>query len=363
MPDRRDPSTRKVGLAPGTLSYVGPARDFTPEATHITYGAEHIGVEKLGSREDLSDAPRFLPDRVDWLRVAGLHDVELVRRVSDWLGAHPFIQEDILNTTQRPKLEEDEEAIFITVKGFSIAEKSDQAGLLPDVLMQEQLSIFWTEQTVASFQESNNGVWDWVRKRLKRRGSRIRSAGADYLVVALLDAVVDGYFVTLSELARRIEELETRVVADQSETVLLSIFTLRREVLVMRNALAPLEDILVRLTRQEQDRFAESTLPYLRDVHDHALQVVDSLRTQHDMLSGLLDMYVSLVGLKTNQIMKVLTIIGAIFIPLTFIAGVYGMNFEYMPELGWRYGYFLVLGLMGVLGLGLVLYFARKKWF
>lgn len=213
-----------------------------------------------------------------------------------------------------------------------------------------------------TFQEGDRDVFDPVRKRIRERKGRITKSGPDYLAYTLVDAIVDHYFVVLEKIGEQIEDLEEELVAEPTTETLQIIHQIKRELVFLRKSSWPLREVLGGLQRGEPELFSESTAVYLRDVYDHTIQVIDTVETYRDMVGGMLDIYLSSISNKMNEVMKVLTIIATIFIPLTFVAGVYGMNFAYMPELGWRWGYYAVLALMVVIGLLMVIYFHRKKW-
>lgn len=342
----------KSGDAPGTARYVGPERNFTSEAVLFDYGPETL-VEAAWQGQ----SPVELPDcPAHWLKVTGIHQVELVTRIGERFGIHPLFVEDILNTDQRPKLQESDETVLIVVKVPTYDQERQR-------ISEEQLSLVWHPRWLLTFQETPGGVFDPVATRLHKDKSRLRRSGVDYLVIGLLDAVVDRYFGVLGELGEDVQELEDRLLAKPTEAILYNLYHLRREVLSMRNHLWPLQEIMTLMAREDQGgEVAPASMGFLRDVEDHTRHAVDALKTLHDMLADMLDLHMSLTGMRLNAIMKVLTLIATIFIPLTFIAGIYGMNFEYMPELAWRLGYPLVLGLMILVALGMVVYFKRRKW-
>ena len=294
-------------------------------------------------------------DSVMWLNIDGVHMPKIIEQVGKNFGVHPLVLEDIADTGQRPKIEDFEDYMYVVLKMFRFDEKENE-------IQTEQISLVLGHDFVISFQEREGDVFDPIRERLRNNKGRIRKASADYLVYALMDAVVDNYFLIMEKLGETIEEIEDRLVISPSSETVHIIHDLKRQMIVLRKSVWPLRDVISRLERSESPLIMRSTLIYLRDVYDHTVQVMDSVDTFRDMLSGMLDIYLSSVSNRMNEIMKVLTVIATIFIPLTFIAGIYGMNFSYMPELAEPWGYPAVLILMATLSIGMVIYFRRKHW-
>jgi magnesium transporter len=352
MYDAMKRRAEKQGDAPGTARYIGPERDYAPEAVVFDYGPE-VFTETAWQGQGPGDLAEGLNR---WLKVSGIHDAGLVARIGECFCIHPLFVEDILNTSQRPKLQENDEIVLIVVKVPGYDQERQR-------ISEEQLSLVWHPRWLVSFQETPGGVWEPVAARIHKEKSRLRRSGVDYLVIGLLDAVVDRYFQVLGELGEDVQELEARLLARPTEAILFNLYHLKREVLSMRNHLWPLQEILTLMAREDQGgEVAPASMGLLRDVEDHVRHAVDALKTLHDMLADMLDLHMSLTGMRLNAIMKVLTLIATIFIPLTFIAGIYGMNFEFMPELEWRLGYPLVLGLMALVAVGMLVYFRRRKW-
>ena len=268
---------------------------------------------------------------------------------------HPLVLEDILNTGQRPKLEDFDEYVFVVLKMFRYGDQVDGMGI-------EQISLILGPSFVISFQEEPGDVFDLVRGRIRESKGRIRKMGADYLAYALLDALVDSYFVVLERVGEKVEFLEEELVSDPRPETLQAIHNLKRDMLFLRKSVWPLREVVGALVRGEPSLFGESITVYLRDVYDHSIQVIDTIETFRDMVSGMLDIYLSSVSNRMNEVMKVLTIIATIFIPLTFITGLYGMNFKHMPELAWRWGYPMVWAVMLTVVVLMLFYFRRKKW-
>ncbi len=292
---------------------------------------------------------------VTWINVDGLHDNVLIDRLGQHYGLHPLVIEDVLNTHQRSKIDLYDEYLLVVLKMHTYS--ADAQGV--DV---EQVSIVLTHNAVLTFQEKEGDVFHAVRERIKHGKGRIRKAGADYLAYALMDAIVDSYFEILERFDEQIDILDDELLDEPRSDILQRIHFLKRELIVFRKSLWPLRNMLSELDRQDTALIQDSTKIYLRDLHDHTIQVIDTIEGFRDMVTGILDVYLSSVSNKMNEIMKFLTIIGTIFIPLTFIAGIYGMNFRVMPELAWKWGYFVVIFVMGIIGGGLLLYFKKRKW-
>ena len=345
-------ASHKAGMAPGALVHVGERKAEKAKITVMDYSAKKL-VERKATADE---ACRFAKNaEVTWVNVDGLHDTKLIEKIGKAYGLHPLIQEDILHTGQRPKLEDSGDSMFVAVKMLAFNEKKRKIDY-------EQVSIVFGKGFVLSFQEREGDIFDPVRKRIRNEKSRLRKLGADYLAYALLDAVVDNYFVVLEKTGERLEELEEELISEPSTETMQEIHKLKREMIMLRKSVWPLREVISAMERSETRLIDKKTFIYLRDLYDHTIQVIDTVETYRDMVSGMLDIYLSSISNRMNAVMKVLTIIATIFIPLTFIAGVYGMNFRYMPELGWEYGYFSVLGVMLAVGIVMVLFFRRKGW-
>ncbi len=343
----------KAGLPPGTLIHTGAKKTEEPKITIIDYDEEHFQEKQAKSIEEcvvFKDQPT-----VTWINIDGLHQIELMEKLGECYGLHPLVLEDILNINQRPKVEDYENYLYIVVRMLSAQDKTRQ-------IESEQVSLILGQNFVLSFQEDVGDVFDPIRERIRNGKGRIRKMGADYLAYGLLDAIVDNYFIIFEKLGERIETLEEQLVTSPAVQTLREIHALRREMIFLRKAVSPLREVIGRLERGESPLVKESTTIYLRDVYDHTIRVMDTLDTFRDMLSGMLDIYLSSVSNRLNSVMKVLTIIATVFMPLTFLAGVYGMNFKYMPELEWRWGYPFIWLVMIVIGVSMLIYFKRKKW-
>ncbi len=344
----------KKGLPPGTVTYVG--RDQTrPVALEV------IHVTPEGVRQDRLDNAEACAAFVDsqslcWINVDGLHDPECLTRLGELFRLHPLVLEDIAHTGQRPKLDELDGALFLVLKMLRYDEDERR-------IEDEQVSFVLQENTLLTFQEKGGGdVFGEARKRLLAGSGKLAKSGPDYLMYALIDAVVDNYFVVLERMGEDIEEVEEALLASPSPGELETIHGLRREALFLRRFIWPLREVVARLDKGGSPLIQDTTIVYLRDLYDHTIQVMDTVETFRDMLSGMLELYLSNVSLKLNETMKVLTMISTIFMPLSFLASLYGMNFRHMPELETQYGYFVVLGVMACTVTGMVLFFRRRGW-
>ena len=346
-------SSEKIGQSPGTAVYVGASKHEAVSVERYEYDETELQHEESVSL-DRVQIPRDSQQTL-WINVDGVHDVELVQALGAEFELHPLAVEDIAHTGQRPKVEDFEKHALLVLRMLRWSEEDNQ-------IADEQVSLAIGSSWVLSFQERKGDVFDPIRNRLQSNRGRIRKMGADYLLYALVDAIVDHYFVILETLGERIESLGESMTENSSKEALASIRHLKRELLFMRKSVWPLREVLSSLQRDGSVPIHEATAPYFRDVYDHTIQIIDTVETFRDMVSGLMDLYLSSISNRMNEVMKVLTIIATIFIPLSFVAGVYGMNFAHMPELHWRYGYFAVLGLMGLMGGGMLLYFKRRKW-
>jgi magnesium transporter len=333
--------------------HVGEERSEKVKLSVISYDEVNFQEQEVDAVEKAAAFRK--KGSVMWLNVDGVHKPEIIEQVGRSFGVHPLVLEDIADTGQRPKMEDFDDYIFITLKMFRFGKKENE-------IKTEQISLVLGNGFVVSFQEAEGDVFDPIRERLRNNKGRIRKAGADYLVYALMDAVVDNYFLIMEKLGETIEEIEDKLVINPTSETVQKIHDLKRQLIFLRKSVWPLREVISRLERSESPLILKSTFVYLRDVYDHTIQVMDSVDTFRDTLSGMLDIYLSSVSNRMNEVMKVLTVIATIFIPLTFIAGIYGMNFKDMPELGQIWGYPATLLLMLAIALVMVIFFRRKKW-
>jgi magnesium transporter len=342
----------KSGLPPGSLVYVG---DKTAERATITIVEFGEGVFREKVVASIDGCVPTDPSTVTWIDVDLVHQVDLVAGIGECFGLHPLIVEDILNTDQRPKMEDFGNYLYVVLRALTC--NGDKCGLET-----EQVSLVLGRNYVISFQEKAGAVFGKVRDRIRAGKGRIGKSGADYLAYSLLDTVVDNYFIVLESIGERIEILEDALVTSPASSTLRGIHVLKRDLIFLRRSVWPLREVLNGLQREETALVSVSTRVYLRDVYDHTIHAIDTLETFRDMISGMIDIYLSSLSNRLNEVMKVLTMIATIFIPLTFIAGVYGMNFRHMPELEWPWGYPAVLTLMASVCVFMLFYFRRKKW-
>jgi len=346
-------SSKKAGSAPGTLVFVGEKRVEKVTFTIIDYDADNLQETEIASIDEcLAYRDK---ESVTWINISGLHDVEVIEKLGEKFNLHPLLMEDIVNTEQRPKLEDYDDYLFVILKMLCSEGENH-------LIQHEQISLIVTPSVVISLQEKEGDVFDPVRQRIRKGKGRIRKGGTDYLAYALIDTVVDHYFKVFEEIGIKIEQLQEEVLANPSTEILQSIQNLKREMIFIRKSIWPLREIISGLLRSESALIKESILPYLRDVYDHTIQVIDTAETFRDMLSGMLDIYLSSISNKMNEVMKVLTIMATIFIPLTFIAGIYGMNFEFMPELKWHWSYPVLWVVLITIFIAMVFWFKRRKW-
>jgi magnesium transporter len=344
---------KKAGLPPGTLIHIGERKLKSVRITVMDYDENSFQEKQVVKIEDCFEFKKT--PTVTWINIDGLHDVEIIERIGKQYDFHPLVLEDILHTGQRPKFEDLENYIYIVLMMLRFDDESQ-------TVISEQVSLVLGPNYVISFQENIGDVFEQIRERIRNSKGKIRQMGSDYLMDSLLDAIVDGYFLIMEKLGEKIELMEDELVSDTTEKTLQLIHNMKREMVGLRKSVWPLRELISGLERSESDLIRDTTNVYLRDVYDHTIQVIDTVESFRDMVSGMLDIYLSSISNRMNAVMKVLTIIATIFIPLTFIAGVYGMNFKNMPELKWRYGYFGVWVVMVIVTGGMLFYFKKKKW-
>jgi len=344
--------SKKAGLSPGALVHVGKAYAKASRVTLTRYNSTRLVEKDIWTTDELR--AEINGQDICWINIDGLQDTKLLEEIGGLFGLHPLILEDILNTEQRPRAEDFGDYIFIVLKNIrTFAVREIQA---------DQISIILGKNFVCSFQEKESALFDSIRDRLRADKGRIRKAGADYLAHHLMDAIVDQYFVVLEDMEEKIERLEDDLVRQTTPARLEEIHQLKKELIVLRKSLWPLREAIASLQRSDSPLIDGSDLIYFKDISDHIIAIIDTIDTFRDLLAGMLDIYLSAASMKMNQVMKVLTIIATIFMPLTFLAGIYGMNFEYMPELAWPWGYFFIWGLMLTIAAAMLILFRRRKW-
>ncbi len=345
--------SKTAGLVPGALIHVGDKKGQKVKISVIDYNETNFQEKAVKETEECFSFKDTLT--VTWINVDGIADVGIIEKIGNCFQLHPLILEDIVNAGQRPKLEDFDNYIFIVLKMLYLDDKAKE-------VKAEQVSLIVGPNFVISFQEKEGDVFDPVRERIRNAKGRIRKMGSDYLAYCLLDAVVDGYYAILETIGETIEGIEGRVLVNPTPKTLQAIHNLKSDIIFLRKSVFPLREVVNRLERAESKLIKKQTAVFLRDVYDHTIQVIDVVESFRDMASSMLDIYLSSISNKMNEVMKILTMIATIFIPITFIAGVYGMNFKYMPELEWRWGYAGVWFIILVIMISMVAYFRRKKW-
>ena len=338
---------------PGTLVYVGDKRRDEGKISITVYSRDSFEKKEV---KKISDAVKLLkkPGK-KWIDVDGLHNLKMIEEVGKEFGLHPILLEDIVNSEQRPKMDDYDEHLFFVLKAIEYHPRKKD-------ISDEHIGIVLGKDFVISFQEKKPDTFETVFLNLKMNKGRLRKMGSDYLAYALMDSIVDNYFVTLEKIGERIGDLEEVLSEEPDPSVLRDIQRFKREMLFLRKQVWPLRDVFNRLVRRESPLIKKDTEIYLRDLYDHIVQIIDTTDTFNSMLSNMMDVYLSSISNKTNEVMKVLTVFTAVFIPLTFITGLYGMNFRYMPELGYEFGYYGALVAMALIALVLLGYFRKKEW-
>lgn len=344
----------KAGLPPGTLVHIG-AKKGIPRLTLMDYDASGVRESEVTAAE-LSEKIK-LARGVKWVNLQGLGDVRMIEQIGACFNLHPLVLEDIFNTEQRAKLEDYGDYLYVVLKTFGYETRGTE-----ERIYSEQISLILGKNFVLSFLEADGLQLRSVRDRLHSGKGQIGKSGADFLMYSLIDAIVDSYFVILERLDEKTEALETELIARPQPITLQAIYRLKREGVFLRRALWPLREVISSLQRGDSPLFTRNTLLYLRDVYDHTIHIIDSIESLRDLTAGMLDIYVSSVSFRISTVMKVLTVITTIFMPLTLISGIYGMNFKYLPGLDWNLGFFVVLGTMAVISVGMLLLFRWKKW-
>ncbi len=340
-------------LAPGTVTYTGKKQNLATTLDIIDYSKDYY--TRLET-EDIEEGFKYNDsEHITWINVDGLNNTVPIIKLGEHYNLHPLIQEDIVTTNQRPKIDEYEDYLFIVFKMLHYTEEGE--------FVNEHVSLVLGKNYVITFQEADGDVFDSLRDRLENSKGRIRNAGADYLMFTILDAVVDNYFSVIETLSAKIELIEDQLFEDHVEkSITQDIQDIKKEILRIRRAVVPLREVINRIEKIDSGLIDSKTQNYIRDLYDHIIQVNESVDIYREMIWGLMDMYMTTISNKMNEVMKVLTIMASIFIPLTFLAGIYGMNFEHMPELQFKYGYYYLLGVMALVFFGMIWYFNRKKW-
>lgn len=340
-----------IGKAPGELIFIGEQKVEESSIMLIDYSLEYLNETNL----DTVSKEYMKAGTVSWININGLHDMDLIRTVGDEFQLHSLTLEDILNTGQRPKMEEYDSYIFFTLKMMRYNE-------LRGIIESEQLAIILSKTFLITFQERPGDVFEPVRDRIRKQRGRIRKCGTDYLAYTLLDTLIDNYIIIIERLGEQIEEIEDILLSHPNREVLNNIYRYKRELNYMRKSIRPAREFILQLSRLDSDLIHRKTVPFVKDLLDLSTQAVEIIDTYRVMLSDQLDIYNTVVNNRLNEIMKVLTIFSAVFIPLTFIAGIYGTNFKYLPELEFRYSYFIFWGVLITIALVMLRFFRKKKW-
>jgi magnesium transporter len=349
----------KLGLSPGSYIFLGKQKQEKVEINLMVYNEESFDFNILENIDDVLSQSNT--DKVTWINIYGLHETDILKKIEEHFNIHLLIMEDILNTNQRPKIEIHDDYIFIVTKMIYFDDEKYELDI-------EQVSLILHNNHIICFQEKTGDFFNPLRERIKSSMGRIRKCETDYLAYAILDMIVDNYFLVLEKLGDEIEELDEEITSDSEPELAKKINVLKRTLIYFRKSIWPLREVINSITRDEIPYFKKKTIPFLRDLYDHIIQVIDTTESYREIVTGLLDMYMTSISNRMNEVMKVLTIIATIFIPLSFLAGVYGMNFDTrispfnMPELHYKYGYIFFWFLVILIGGGLLLFFKKKKW-
>ena len=351
MTNNINQSSEKTGMPPGSLVHIGDIHETRPRISVTHYNKSLYEQYETASIKELMQ--KMTDDSITWVNIEGLQNIEFIDAIGKEFKIHPLVLEDIVNTNQRPKFEDHGEYQYIVLKNITSKDSN---------IIFEQVSLLLLENVVFTFREHRDDLFSPINQRIKNTKNRFRKQGTDYLCYALLDTVVDQNFIVQDILDELIDATEEELLDSPDQTTLQKIHKIKRDLIYIRRNITPLRDLINAILRNESDLLNENTQIYFRDVYDHILRISETIELQRDMTFGLLDMYQNHMSNKMNEIMKVLTIFASIFIPLTFLAGIYGMNFEYMPELKWRYAYPVLWMIFIVVGIGLLIFFRKKKW-
>lgn len=344
---------QRKGLGPGSLQFVGTQKEENIRIRLIDYDSENLREETLN--DIAAGAGCLETNTVSWINVDGLHDTDLMKNIGSMFRIHPLLIEDILNTGHRPKVEESDNCLFIVLKMLRYDTEAK-------IIIAEQLSIILGANYVLTFQEQKGDVFEPVRERIRKMKGRIRGVGPDYLAYALMDIVVDNYISIIERMGDQIEDLEGHVLDNPTPALMNKINDFKREMNFLRKSIRPVKELINQLGKIESPFVQADTMPFIKDLEDHITQASEAIDTYREMLSDQLNIYNSSISNRMNEVMKVLTIFAAIFIPLTFIAGIYGTNFEYVPEIHFRYSYFIFWGVMIIIAATMIGFFRKKGW-
>lgn len=353
MPESISSASKKAGLPAGEMVHVGEVHEHKSKITLLDYDKDRLRAHAIGSVQDLR--PYKSSDTVSWVIIEGLTDIEMFRELGELFDIHPLVLEDIVNTHQRPKLDEYEDYLYLVLKRFDVAEDNFR-------VKQEQVSLLLFDNMLLTFKERVDDLFAPVMTRLQAEKGRLRTQSTDYLAYVVLDTIVDGYFALQDSLDLFTDDIEEQLFEQPGPELLTRIQQVKREMIFVRKSLSPLREMLAALERCDSPLLSEKTHIYLRDVYDHTIRVVESVDSYRDLITGMLEIYLSSVSNRLNEIMKVLTVFSTIFIPLTFLTGIYGMNFQDMPELKWPWSYPILWGIFVSIPVTLLIYFRKRKW-
>lgn len=342
----------KIGQSPGTLVFSGKKK--VENVTVQLYSFNQTAIDYAEGKNVKEILSHFNPERLNWINVIGLHDQNSIQEIGDFFELNSLLLEDVMNVNHRPKFDDYSDYIFFAIKMFK--------GVEHEELDYEQLSLVLGKNYVISFQEKEEDVFNAIRERMKAGTGRLRGKGADYLFYRLIDTVVDHYYLVIEHFAEILEDLEEEVFATADQSSLIKLQDIKKELIFLRRSSLPIRESLSAALKSENKLIQKETKPFLQDVYDHTIHIVESIETYRDLLGSIKDLYMNAVSMKMNEVMKVLTIISTIFIPITFIAGVYGMNFNFMPELQYKYSYPIAWAIMIIMAIIMIIFFKRKKW-
>jgi len=341
----------KTGLPPGSLIHIGKILTDSVTVNLIEFNSAEIIQKRIENLDGLNVSDNSLNS---WLEICGLHETKVIESFGKVLNIDPLMLEDILNTEHRPKFEIQDGLLFLTLKAFSLSENNE--------ILNEQASFVLGKGFLVSFQETNHSWFEPVKSRLIDATGKIRQRGLDFILYSLIDLIIDQYYAVVEAISDQLEDLEEMIFENPSQELIEKNRLIKKEIITIRKALIPTLEAINKLNRDESELIKKEVMRYFDDVRDHTIQILDYVETYRELSAELKENYLSNLTLRMNQVMKLLTIITSIFIPLTFIAGIYGMNFKNMPELYWKYGYFYILGFMFIITAGMIIYFRLKKW-
>lgn len=346
---------KKAGAPPGTIMHLGEHKTYRIKITRINYCEENFNVSYDISLDTLFETEK--EHAVEWINFDGIHDVEMIERIGRHYAINMLVLEDIVNSSQRPKIEEYDDYAYIVLRMLTYNEKYKE-------IESEQVSIILKHEqnTLLTFQEKESDDFEPIRERIMKKKGKVHRMSADFLCYSIMDFIIDNYFTVLEKIGERVDSIEEEVLGNPSEMTIHKLHSLKRDTLAIKKSLWPMRDILGVMLKPDNSIVEEPTRLFLRDAYDHTVEAIETVEAYRDFISGLVDVYHSRISNRMNEIMKVLTLISTIFIPLTFIAGVYGMNFKYMPELEWRLGYYLIIIIMFGMAVGMLIFFKRKRW-